>query len=289
MAGLPSLRALHYFHQAATHSSFSLAAQKLNVTHSAISHQIRQLEGWMGKPLFLRTNGRVKLTAHGETLLQSCQSAFSELTETCGHIRADEAHQLRLSCAPSFLSQWLIPRLGSFYRLHPDIELQFQPLGDIDQLRNGMADVLILSYSQPLDSDIKATLIDDDYIGPLCSPQLATAFTGEPDFFALPLLHADTKRHAWAEWAEKSGVRGNFDAGRRFDNLTLAIQAARNGLGIIMAPRLLVAQELESGTLVAPYGFELADRATWLMTTAARCQEWEITQFRDWLQRETRG
>jgi len=288
MAGLPSLRALHYFHQAAACNSFSLAAQKLNVTHSAISHQIRQLEAWMGKPLFLRINGGVRLTAQGETLLLSCHSAFGELTRICEHIRSDDVRRLRLSCAPSFLSQWLIPRLASFYSRYPTTELQFLPLGDTDQLRNGDVDVLILSATAGHAQDIDVTLIEDDYIGPLCSPQLATIVAGHSDFFTLPLLHADTKRYAWAEWAAKSGVPGNFDAGRRFDNLTLGIQAARNGLGIIMAPRSLVTQELKNGTLVAPLGFELADRATWMMTIRRRQQEEEITQFRDWLQQAVR-
>lgn len=284
MTGLPPLRALHYFYQAALNSSFSVAAERLHVTHSAISHQIRQLENWMGKPLFVRTSGRVKLTSHGERLLVSCQKAFSELHSTSESIRTGMRHHLKVSCAPSFLSQWLIPRIGSFYQRHPEIEVQFQSLLEVNQLRSEHVDVLILSYEQPPDGDIDATLISDDYIGPLCSPQFASQFVSERDLAHLPILHADTRLHAWAEWAESAGAKGYVWAGKHFDNLTLGIQAARNGLGVVMAPRLLVKKELAEGALIAPLGFVKVDRATWMMTKETRRHDAEISLFRDWLQ-----
>lgn len=283
MTRLPPLRALHHFHQAALHSSFSVAAEHLHVTHSAVSHQIRQLESWMGKPLFVRTNGRVKLTSHGERLLLSCQKAFSELSTTCASIRTGMRHHLNIACAPSFLSQWLIPRISTFYQRYPDIEIQFQAQLELDQLRSEHVDVLILSYEQPPDGDIDATLIGDDYLGPLCAPLFASRFRSAQDLTALPLLHADTRLHAWAEWSKAADVHGNFWSGKHFDNLTLGIQAAKNGLGVIMAPRLLVRKELEEGSLIAPLGFVRVNRATWMMTKESRRNDGEITLFRDWL------
>ncbi|MCZ4059060.1 LysR substrate-binding domain-containing protein [Pantoea sp. LMR881] len=283
MTGLPPLRALHYFHQAALNSSFSLAAEHLHVTHSAISHQIRQLESWMGKPLFVRTQGRVKLTSHGERLLLSCQKAFSELHSTCESIRTGMRYHLKVSCSPSFLSQWLIPRIATFYQRHPDIEIQFQALANINQLRSEHTDILVLSQEQPPDGDIDATLVSEDYTGPLCAPLFAQRFRSDRDLAELPLLHADTHLQAWSEWANRAGARGNFRAGKHFENLTLAIQAARNGLGVIIAPRLLVRQELEDGTLIAPIGFVRVDRATWMMTKEGRRHDAEISLFRNWL------
>jgi LysR family glycine cleavage system transcriptional activator len=283
MTVLPPLRALHYFYQAALHSSFTLAAEQMHVTHSAISHQIRQLESWMGKPLFIRTSGRVKLTTHGERLLLSCRKAFSELQSSCESIRTGQRQHLKVSCSPSFLSQWLIPRIATFYQRHPEIELQFQALTEVDQLRSEHIDVLILSYEQPPDGDIDATLVSDDYIGPLCAPQLAIQLRSAADLPRMPLLHADTRQHAWEEWARSAGVDNRFDSGKHFDSLTLGIQAARNGLGVIMAPRLLVRQELEDGSLIAPLGFVRVERATWMMTKQARRHDAEISLFRDWL------
>ncbi|MXP49046.1 LysR family transcriptional regulator [Pantoea sp. Eser] len=277
MTGLPPLRALHYFHQAALHSSFSVAAERLHVTHSAISHQIRQLESWMGKPLFVRSNGRVKLTSHGERLLLSSQQAFSELRSSCETIRTGLRQYISVSCAPSFLSQWLIPRIASFYQRYPEIEIRFQPLTDLSQLRSEHVDVLILSHNARPESDIDAMLISEDEIGPLCAPQFAHQLQSGNDLRALPLLHA------WSEWAEKTGISGNFSGVKHFHSLTLGIQAARSGLGVLMAPHLLVRQELEDGTLIAPLGFVRVERATWMMTRQSRHPEPEISLFRYWL------
>ena len=286
MTGLPPLRALHYFYQAALHSSFSVAAARLHVTHSAISHQVRQLESWMGKPLFVRASGRVKLTSHGERLLLSCQKAFNELTATSEGIRNGLRHQLNIACAPSFLAQWLIPRLGGFYQRHPEIDVQFQGIMDIDQLRSEHADVLIMSYEQQPDEDVDATLVTADYIGPLCAPRFANGFKQAADLATLPILHADTRRQAWSEWAALYGAEPQEHSGKHFDNLTLGIQAARNGLGVIMAPRLLVRKELEDGSLIAPLGFVRAARATWMMTKQSRRDDVEIALFRHWLGEE---
>ena len=287
MTRLPPLRALHHFHQAALHSSFSVAAERLHVTHSAVSHQIRQLESWMGKPLFVRSNGRVKLTSHGEQLLQSCQQAFGELRSSCETIRTDLRQHISLSCSPSFLSQWLIPRIASFYQRYPDIEIRFQPLTAVSQLRSEHIDVLILSHGEPPENDIDATLVSEDEIGPLCAPEFASQLQSGNDLCALPLLHADTRLHAWTEWAEKAGVSGTFSGGKHFDSLTLGIQAARSGLGVLMAPRLLVRQELEDGTLMAPLGFVRVERATWMMTKQSRRHDPAISLFRDWLREAT--
>ena len=177
----------------------------------------------------------------------------------------------------------MIPRIATFYQRHPEIDVQFQALADVDQLRSEHTDVLILSYEQPPDGDIDATLVSEDYIGPLCSPLFAQRFRSEQDLAELPLLHADTRLHAWSEWAKAAGVRGNFLPGKHFENLTLGIQAARNGLGVIMAPRLLVRKELEDGTLIAPVGFVRVERATWMMTKQARRNDAEISLFRHWL------
>lgn len=286
MADLPSLRALRYFQQAALYNSFSLAARSLNVTHSAISHQIKLLEQWFGKPLFTRSNGRVQLTADGERLKVCCTRAFNDMAAACEKIRQPASSTLTVSCAPSFLAQWLIPRIGRFNQRYSGITLNFQTHVDIDKVRQDQCDILILSHEQSWLEDIAATLITVDYIGPVCAPSFALATSPEMDFTTLPLLHADTKRHAWAEWARKTGARGDFWAGQHFDNLTLGIQAARNGLGLIMTPRILVRQELEDGSLIAPFGFSAVDRATWMMVKESRKEEAEIDIFRRWLLEE---
>lgn len=285
MSALPPLRALRYFHQAALQQSFSLAAQSLHVTHSAISHQIKLLETWLGKSLFLRAGGRVQLTSDGERLKICCEQAFGELEATCEKIRDRPQNGLTVSCAPSFLAQWLIPRIGRFSLRYPDIPLTFQTHVDRQRLASGQCDVLIASH-QTVSGEMTATLIAADDIGPVCSPAFAERFRPGMDFASLPLLHADSRAHAWSEWAEKTGAAGDFRAGNRFDNLTLAIQAARSGLGVTVAPQMLVKKELAEGSLIAPLGFSRMDRATWMIVKAGRNEEAEIALFRDWLLEE---
>ncbi len=283
---LPPLRALRYFQRAARHQSVSLAARSLNVTHSAVSHQIRLLEEWLAAPLFVRASGRIHLTADGEQLSRVCSRAFADIAESCERIRGQARHGLTISCAPSFLAQWLIPRIGRFNQQHPDVPLSFDTLTDPQKLHDDRTDVLILSHDHLVPEGVATTLIAVDYIGPVCSPLFRGRMSYAADFSALPLLHADTRAHAWEEWAQKTGARGDFWAGKHFDNLTLAIQAARNGLGIIMTPQILVKKELREGTLCAPLGFAAMDRATWMMVRQARQHEPAIDLFRRWLLEE---
>ncbi|KQN47458.1 LysR family transcriptional regulator [Serratia sp. Leaf50] len=286
MSDLPSLRALHYFKQAAVFESFSAAAESLNVTHSAISHQIKNLEAWLGTPLFKRTAGRVYLTQDGQILKKCCEQVFRNIEATCKEIKTREENNLIISCAPSFLSQWLIPRISRFSRQHENIALTFQTHVNIENIHDERTDILIKSNESPLSDEIEATLITVDYIGPVCSPDFRHRFTYETDFTTLPLLHADTKINAWQEWARKTNTRGDFISGKHFDNLTLAIQAARSGLGIIMTPQILVKKEIQEGSLIAPLGFAEVDRATYMLVKRARSQEKEIVLFRQWLLEE---
>jgi len=286
MADLPSLRALHYFKQAARFESFSSAAESLNVTHSAISHQIKNLESWLGTVLFNRTAGRVFLTADGEKLKTCCDQAFSQIAKICHEIRGGGGHQLAIACAPSFLAQWLLPRISRFSQHYPDIVLTFQTQTDVSLLESRRADVLIKSAAHNENGDFESTRIASDFIGPGCAPGGYTTLTAHRDFSTLPLLHANTKVNAWQEWAKATDAVGDFTTGQHFDNLMLAIQAAKNGLGISMAPEMLVKKELEEGSLFAPLGFCEVDRATSMLVSILRRHEPAICAFREWMQQE---
>ncbi|MFU2318590.1 LysR substrate-binding domain-containing protein [Rahnella sp. PCH160] len=286
MSALPSLRALHYFKQAAQFESFSEAADSLNVTHSAVSHQIKNLESWLGTVLFNRTAGRVYLTADGITLKNCCDDAFDAISQTCHSLRNRSERHLTIACAPSFLAQWLLPRISRFSQRHPQITLSFKTQTEIGQIENRRADVLIKSGSHPDGNELEQTLISSDFIGPVCAPDFHASFTAQSDFSALPLLHADTKVNAWQEWAEATGARGDVTGGKHFDNLMLAIQAAKNGLGIGMAPEILIKKELKEGSLIAPAGFCEVDRETLMLVMASRSHEPEISAFRSWVLEE---
>jgi LysR family glycine cleavage system transcriptional activator len=287
MRRLPPLRAIQSFEAAADHASFSRAAATLCVTHSAISHQIRSLEEWLGKELFVRHNSGVRLTPEGEQLKIACSAAFSRLEDECARIRAPALERkLTIACAASFLAHWLLPRIERFSRQQPALVLNFQTSADIDALRAQRVDALILSGHAPAAADIEATCLAADAIGPVCAPNWPHPPRTPQDLLALPLFHATSRLDAWNEWAGMAGVNANLRHGQTLDSLSLTIEAARSGLGFAITPQLLVRRDLEAGRLIAPLGFIEAERSTCLYLSAARRHQPDIAAFRQWLLQE---
>lgn len=287
MRRLPPLRAIQSFEAAADHASFSRAATALCVTHSAISHQIRALEEWLGKDLFVRHNSGVRLTPEGEQLKSACNAAFSRLEDECARIRAPALERkLTIACSASFLAHWLLPRIERFSRQLPELVLNFQTSGDVDALLSQRVDALILSGQAPASADIDATCLAADAIGPVCAPNWPHPPRAPQDILALPLFHATSRLDAWNEWAGMAGLSANLHHGQTLDSLSLTIEAARSGLGFAITPQLLVRRDLEEGRLIAPLGFIQAERSTFLYLSAARKTQPDIAAFRHWLVQE---
>jgi LysR family transcriptional regulator, glycine cleavage system transcriptional activator len=284
MRKLPPIRALQSFEVAAAHLSFSSAAEALCVTHSAVSHQIRILETWLGRKLFTRHNGGVCLTKDGEQLKGACTTAFSLLEESCAGIRVSKfERKLTIACSTSFLACWLLPRIERFSRQAPTVVLNFRTLCDIDALLTEKADVLIMSGCATSSEEVDATCLATEVIGPVCGPQWPNPPKSPAEMRALPMLHATSRLSAWNEWAEEVGVSPDLCGGQTLDSLSLTIEAARSGLGFAIAPEMLVRRDLEEGRLIAPLGFVKVERATYLFISALRTQQQDIATFRDWL------
>ena len=146
MRHLPPLNALRVFDAAARRLNFSAAAEELCVTHSAISHQIRQLEDWLGQPLFVRHSSGVHLTSAGLSLQQANGRALSLLEEACAKLaQTTQTSEIILGAPGSFLANWLIPRLERFENTHPQIRLRLQTSAELTELATRRVDVLIIS------------------------------------------------------------------------------------------------------------------------------------------------
>lgn len=284
MRRLPPLRAFQSFEAAANHESFTRAAVALCVTHSAISHQIRSLETWLGKNLFVRHNGGVYLTPDGEQLKSACSAAFSRLEDECARIRTPVLdRKLTIACSASFLAHWLLPRIERFSRQLPELVLNFQTSGDVDALLAHKVDALILSGHAPSSAAIEASCLAADAIGPVCAPNWPNPPRLPEELRELPLFHATSRLTAWNEWAEMVGVVPELRHGQTLDSLSLTIQAARSGLGFAITPELLVRRDLEDGRLIAPLGFVQVERSTFLYISASRKALPDIAAFRQWL------
>ncbi|MCC8392501.1 LysR family transcriptional regulator [Paraburkholderia sp. MMS20-SJTR3] len=288
MRRLPSLNAVRFFDVAARSLNLSAAAAELCVTHSAVSHQIRQLEDWLGCPLFVRHAGGVRLTAAGERLQTATGQALDQLERCCADIAGSAgATELVLGAPSSFLANWLIPRLASFEATHPEIRLHLHTCGELDALEKQRVDALIVS-GRDWPRTVAATVLFEDRVGPVCVPALAAGLNRPLDVAGLPLLHTRSHPDAWPAWMEAQGLNDPaFTTGREFDHLPLMLEAAAAGLGIAVAPSLLLTREIESQRLLAPFGFVACGASFAYCVLKARAEQPELRKLCEWLTEQT--
>lgn len=286
MRCLPPLNALRTFEACARCLSLTAAARELCVTHSAVSHQIRQLESWFGQPLFVRHAGGIHLTRSGEILQRSAGQALAQLEQTCQQLRqAPSVDELVLGAPASFLANWLIPRLEQFEQAAPGITLRLQTRSQAEALLQGSVDLLIVSSNVPLPSGLQVTPLLAERTGPVCAPSWQPRPDGVAELLALPRLHTRSHPQAWRDWAHAQGQASDaLSAGRHFDTLSLMLEAAAAGLGVAIAPDLLVEPEISRGRLLAPLGFTATGHSFASAVLASRAAEPALAQLLDWLQ-----
>lgn len=265
MRRLPPLRALLCFESVANFSSFSEAAEDMCITHGAISHQIKALEEWLGKDLFSRHRTGVVLTKEGELLRDACSISLSRLEERCSIIRNSISDRtLTIACSSSFLAYWLLPRFEQFSLKNPEIIINFQTRAGITELLSGKIDILIVSNGELSFPDISSTNLTYDYIGPVCASSYEPYPKDPNEIVKSSIIHATSRSNAWEEWGKAAEVEVNCLSGLSFESLSLALEAARSGLGLCMAPKILVQRDLIEGRLVAPLGFVKVERSTFI-------------------------
>lgn len=252
----PPLTALRAFEVASRHGSFSAAAEELCVTQSAVSHQIRHLEDWMGAPLFVRGKGnRLSLLPHGAALAQTLTHSFAEIDAACRRARqAKDPPSLVIAAIPSLAVCWLIPRLTDFRRRHPEVHLrvvyalhgQAIDFADVDL-------ALIFSKAGPPRLDgARATPFLPGASAPVCSPALAaTMRRGEDYDLSDALLLHDSGVGGWQRWFARADrpLPGAID-GPVFEDFNLLRAAALAGQGVALCPLAVIADDLRDERLV---------------------------------------
>jgi LysR family glycine cleavage system transcriptional activator len=292
MAPFPPLKAVRYFESAARHLSFSKAAEELNVTHSAISHQIKALEEWIGQPLFERTGRALRLTEAGRQFLPPVRSAFRQLSDAADDLRqANRGGPLTVSVLPSLASKWLVPRLYDFRAKHPEIEVRISATDRVEQIGQGGIDIAI-RYGRGRWPGVETELLLQDDLFPICSPALLNgdAPLKEPsDLQHFNLLNDSTWEAArfdfWHQWLAQAGVTGlELKGGFSFNYSNLLVQAAVDGLGIALGNTLLAGDDLKAGRLVKPFDITISlDTAYYIVYGRDALKRPKIRVFRDWL------
>lgn len=250
-----SFNALRAFEATARLRSMSAAAEELSVTHGAISRHIRSLEDSLGVVLLTRGKQGTEPTPEGLRLAEGVAAAIGLLQSTLEQLKPGP---LTVSCSASILTHWLIPRLAHFHQRHPGVELQFNVnYGAVDVVRENIGVAIRNTMIAPPD-DVVVRELGTEWVGPVCAPDyMRHARLRQPaDLVDARLLNTKTRLAAWQEWAAAAGVTDvPFTVREHFEHFYVLIQAAVCGLGIAPVPRMLVLDDLNSGKLVAPFGF----------------------------------
>lgn len=258
---LPSLIALRCFEAAARLENFSRAADELHLTPGAVSRAVRLLEDELGMALFDRRSRRVYLNNAGRTLAQAVGDGLDLMRQAVSELRASARQERRwvLSCEPTLLMRWLIPRWSDFQARHPEVDVHLVAGGGAFNFVNGI-DLAIRRDDFPWPTSYHVEPLFAEKVGPVCRADKAEGwFTKKKSGTVLkasaPRLHTRSRLSAWEEWTSAIGESAPDTTGQTFEHFYFSLQAAVAGLGVAIGPWHLVRDDLDTGVLAAPLNF----------------------------------
>ncbi len=296
---LPPLQTLRAMVAIAKTRSFTKAAEELGLTQTAVSHQIAQLEAWLGTRLFIRSRSGVELTAGAEVAIPAIAAALSSLQQAVEAARpATGSQKLRISTTPEFASQWLQPRLGAFCSAHPEIDVSVTI-----EYRRARFDVETVSVAIWLAGTLPqsdAYRLTDDYEFVVCSPAVARMLPEREALRAAPLLRYEGARHTvldWERWygqiygqkerppnPEGSDAPFDFQAGPCYPTFSDMIAACRQDAGLALVRSSLVADDLAKGRLVKSFvEVTPSDLQYHLVTSPSQRRSSDVISFKAWI------
>ncbi|MBL8443127.1 MAG: LysR family transcriptional regulator [Zoogloeaceae bacterium] len=291
---------LRVFLSAARHLSFTRTGEELHITTGAVSQQIKLLEDWLGQRLFRRLPRRIELTDAGTRLLAAVDPAYSAVDLAIGRLRGGAlSGVVRVRTLPSFLATWLVPRLPKLMARFPQIELQVEAEDSTYSLRDGEFD-LAIDLNDGTYPGFQSTVLLEEDIFPVCSPRLLQGrptLNSPADLQHYPLLHDMT---AWrgsppyAEWERYLKAIGapqvEVRRGYMFNRNHITMQCAIAGMGVAIARRTLITNEIESGRLVAPFQQTVRTGKRYcLVYSAGALTDPRVATVHDWIASEARG
>ncbi|WP_269935559.1 LysR family transcriptional regulator [Serratia liquefaciens] len=274
----PPMNALRGFEAAARLGSFHQAADELHLTQSAISQQIRSLEAFLEQPLFFRSGRSVSLTDAGQDLYSTAQVMLQQLAVGIRRLEQyRKPNQLIVNTTPAFARHWLIPRLKSFHRQHPDIDLWLFTTFDPPDMATETVD---LAIRDDLSAQIECSLkmLHQDRLYPACHPELL-----KRDKAQRTTLHGEREMD-WSHWAVQGGANvGQSSHGLNFSDPGLLLDAACDGLGIALVSQLL-AQQAQARGLLQPLTEQSVRGPHWAWLIHRDSENNPLTQhFCEWL------
>jgi len=288
---LPPFAAVRAFEAAARHQSFKAAARELHLTQSAISHQVKSLEEFLGVSLFDRNGHGVALTPRGSNYVSDVSSILDRLSTSTERLAGiAETGTLKVCASPGFASRWLMPRLSRLASAHPGIDVEVATTSDPLQFPDDDTDVLIQYGQAPADGFRVEPFMSSSRV-PVCSPRLLEDGPAlrTPDDLSKVTLLRDVVGDGWAAWFARAKTSMPDGAqGPRFEHCELSLRAAEEGQGVALGYTALIGQDIAEGKLVRLFDLETPSNVIYSLT----CPEaWAnhpcIAAFRNWIFAET--
>ena len=285
---LPPLRALRAFEAAGRLLSFARAADELAVTPAAISQHIKGLEEWVGQPLFLR-HSQLALTPAGQGVIPRLTELFDQLEHICSRLKVSgNQRSMVVSTSPSFAARWLLPRLDRFQTQHPQLDVRISATTRLVDFASEDVDVAI-RFGPGHYPGLYSQQLSDEEVIPVAAPKLAERLHQPADLLSVTLLRNaamawDPHFPDWPTWLTAWGVDSAQAIQRDYgDEASLVIQAALGGLGVALAWRTLVADELATGHLVAVFPGQRLANAYHFVCRPRALNHPAIAAFRQWM------
>jgi LysR family glycine cleavage system transcriptional activator len=292
MRKLPALSAMKVFEVVGQTRSFTRAAARLNLTQSAVSRQVRNLEEQLGEPLLVRQHHHLELTPAGAALFATLQQACHSVELAVrGIVDKSARNRLRVNVPPTFAKRWLMPRLGRLRDALPDVEISIST-----ELQDSLAERSLLDCAIRFGDGewpmLNAHILMTERHIAVCAPHLLKSAGGDMpaiDFSGLTFLHvlasADRRYMTWQHWLDAAGLADiDTSGGLEFDLLDMVIEAACNGLGVAVADRFMVSDYLANGSLMQLSNVEVEGHESyWLVDRAGQADTVNVKGFRQWL------
>ncbi len=291
--GLPPLQWLVTFRAVMATGSFAAAARRLNLSPSAVSHQMRALEGRLGRALFVRAKRTVFANEEALAYSASIGESFARILAATGRVRAGAGvRRLTIHSAPSFATLWLMPRLGGFLRQHPGIDVTL--FAGHEPAKFGEDGFMIdIQYARPVPDACESIVLAEESIVPLASRNFikTRGVAGVADIARVPLIHSVRCVVQWDEWCARHAPQLPLNPrGLQFDRAHLALAAACDGLGLALESTLQARDLLASNRLVMPFGESsigtVAHRIVYRREDRASP---EIVAFNEWIMARMRA
>jgi LysR family glycine cleavage system transcriptional activator len=286
MSRLPPLSAIRAFEAAGRHENFSRAAEELGMTQAAISYQIRQLEDRVGKPLFVREKGRVRLSDSGRRLLPALSSGFAGMTEAFEALREEDEDILSVNAAITMGGTWLSPRIGRFQLRYPDLAVRIALSNELVDF-GGSTDAALRGGRGGWES-LRSDFLYRQHFTPICTPAFIDANGIDQPADLLRVERIGPNDRLWASWFSRVGIGAPPPRhGLVLDSQLQEATAVLSGFGVAMMTPMLWRAELDSGRLVQPFEeLYVSSSSLWLVHPASRIGVRKIERFREWLHEE---